>query len=875
MPIRGDLSYGAGVKQLLRSLLIVLTWVPSDFADNPQLNGGPAHEAFQFSAKIGPPFHLEWVRTFPDERLGTAMEPIVANGKVFVATQTGSVQAMDSATGKLIWQFRAEGSFLQSPAVAGGLALAACTDGFLYALDPQNGNLVWSFFAARGGFAAAPIVWNGLVFIGDRVGNFFGIELDTGNLRWHQTVGIPIRQTAAAEAGRVYVTAEDLRLRCFDAESGRLRWVSEPFNGQTARDYYPVIAKSGNRTFVIVRTNPVLSMGNQIARDRRFLCQNAGVDDSDWRKLEAWTRSAQSRGTPALWEKEQRAIVDYLKTHRDARTFFVIDGDTGREAFVPPVLWAAGCEGVGFPPARTPEGKWLVFYRSVYGNWNLGVAPLVALGLLDLRENKIEPLFHESGAQPPWNTFWGTADESQHFVVASDTLLAVHQGTLSGFNFKTRRLFPIWGERDTYGGLRNPPWARNEWHGPGRGGVALEPGRIFWITGSRLLCVGVGGDGKTGKEWPDASENVSARVAAKPALWTTTEMHRELNTVLTSVVSRRWAPLYVEPGLAGRDFSFDQSAAAFEALSWAFPILSVEQQEIAKRFLAREWVDHPPFSSNAWYSLKDGARRENFWIPEEALARLGQDKPPHPFGNLYSVWLYAERCGEWEKVTRAWPEIESVATNFLALNWRLNPGFGDLYANRYLSGWIALERIADKAGQKDWVERARKETETVAGSLVEWWKNAAAAGTLRDFKGSGELDPFINSGKGLSFKVAPHRHKLALFADLTPEIAERLRAAAPEAVEKIWQTFQTLYRTWPLVGEERQVHYGENFIDPPDLALAGFRGLLWLKRADPAELAQSVDLPFCRADLYYAMKLALAINARGALPGENRIKPPE
>jgi len=37
------------------------------------------------------------------------------------------------------------------------------------------------------------------------------------------------------------------------------------------------------------------------------------------------------------------------------------------------------------------------------------------------------------------------------------------------------------------------------------------------------------------------------------------------------VLSQRWAPLCVEPGLAGRDFSFDQSGDVFEALAWSYP----------------------------------------------------------------------------------------------------------------------------------------------------------------------------------------------------------------------------------------------------------------------------------------------------------------
>jgi hypothetical protein len=243
-----------------------------------------------------------------------------------------------------------------------------------------------------------------------------------GKLAWRLKFDAPIRQTAAYLDDRVFVTAADLRVRCLEASSGTLLWTSEPLAGHTARDYYPMLVPSGNRSLVIVRTNPIDSMGDHIAQDRHMLCQQAGVADRDWRSIDAWIKSEPARGNSELWTKAQQAIVNYLEERREARSFFVLDAATGKTAVTAPVLWVAGCQGVGAMPAVTADGRLLVFYRSAYGNWNHGVAPLVALGLLDLNQNRIKPLFHKSGMQPPWNTFWGMADESQNFVVANDTV---------------------------------------------------------------------------------------------------------------------------------------------------------------------------------------------------------------------------------------------------------------------------------------------------------------------------------------------------------------------------------------------------------------------------------------------------------------------
>jgi hypothetical protein len=282
-------------------------------------------------------------------------------------------------------------------------------------------------------------------------------------------------------------------------------------------------------------------------------------------------------------------------------------------------------------------------------------------------------------------------------------------------------------------------------------------------------------------------------------------------------------------------------------------------QERAALFLAEEWTRHPPFAQTAWFSLKEGAPREFVLIPDDLRSRFGQDKPPHPFSNTYAIWLYAERCGEWKRVLEAWPQIKECFNTFTKSAWRLDGAKGDLYANRYLASLMALTRLAEKAGDTAAALRARALADETADVLVVWWQRAASRGTLTNFKGSAELDPFIGSGDGISLRIAPHRHKVALLRDLTPEVAKLLQAKAPEAATKVWAAFDMLYRTWPLTGEERQVHFGENYIDPPDLAMSGFKALAWLKYTPADILARHIDLPFCRADLYFLTKLGLCL----------------
>jgi hypothetical protein len=823
---------------------------------------GDARHTGLVSADLRPPFRLAWVREIEGERLGTAMEPILAGDKVLVATHAGNLYALRAQSGEAVWRFEAHGAFLHSPAVVDGLVVAGSTDGELYAVDLETGKLQWHYYAGYGGFSAAPMTVGGTNYAGTRGGDFLAWSAREGRVLWRQELGVPIRQTAAAAQERVFVTGEDLRVRCFGMADGKVAWVSEPLPGQTARDYYPIVVAGSGRAFVIVRTNPILNMGQRIGRDRTLLCRNAGVDDSTWQKLDAWIKSDQARGNPDLWAKEQEAIVQYLQTNRDARSFFVLDGGTGKEAFTAPVLWIAGCQGVGAQPALTADGRLLVFYRSAYGNWNQGVAPLVALGLLDLEKNRITPLFHQQGSQPRWNCFWGTADESQNFLVAGSAAFIIHQGTLSLFDLRRGELSPVWGERDTYGGFRNPPWARNEWHGPGRSGLAVAGNRIYWQTGSRILCLVSGEPAGAERPQPQTiAKDPPSTSAPKPPPLGPPELRRQLIAAVQAVLREQWAPLFTDPGLAGRVFNFDHSGELFEALAWAYPYLPAELQAKVKTALRAEWTRHPPFAREGWYALNEGARREWSRVPAEYCAHLGADRQPQPFANLYAVGLFGQRCGAEPLVLESWPGLKAAFEAFVRSGWRLDAAQGDPWANRYLASLMAFSHIAERAGDSALALQAKAKADETGVALLSWWKRAAERGTLKVFNTSSELDPFIGKGDGIFLAVAPHRHKLALFQDLTPEVAALVRRQAPDAVEQVWRTFTALCPTWALTGEERQVHFGENFVDTPDFALSGFKALAWLKQASRDELAHRVDLPSCRADLYYVTKLALALDA--------------
>jgi outer membrane protein assembly factor BamB len=853
---------------LIVSILLLLSSIA--LADWPTLHADSRHSGSS-AGDVPPPFRLRWVRHFKDERLGSSAEPIIAGGLVFIATHSGNVYALSAATGEPAWRFSSGRPFLQAPAAsADGRFVVAADTHSVFLLAAANGTLIRTMIRERGGFAAAPVINNGSVFIGSRTGWFFAGKLGEAKPSWAVKFGIPIRQTAAVTDDRVFITTEDLRLHCLEAKTGRLLWTTKPMNGQTVRDSYPVIVGDAGRAAVIVRTNPLLSFSRQIADDRDLLLKNAGVEGRDWKGIDAWTKDRKSLGTPALQNKEQKAISQHLRNNPVAQTFYAFDAATGGELnpSPPPVMWTGGCQGVGPAPAVLPDGRLAVEYRTAYSDWNLGVAPLVGLGLLDLKENRITPCVHDGGMQPPWNTFWGTADEQQNLeMVGGKTLLLIHQSTLAGFDLKTHHLFPIRGERDSWGGYRNLPWAMNEWNGPGRGGVAIDGNRLYWITGSRIECIECGREGADAKDVEIDAADVPASWAQPPEKPDFAAVKVLLTRAVDELISQSWAPLYVEPGLAGRDDFFDESGPAFHALSLAYPHLPPTQQAHVRHWLADQWKQHPPFSKRSRYDSSAGTRREWFPLPNPAVlaGAAGADTGPDPFGNMAVISLYADRCDAWPRVLAAAPQLRQCYDDFSKTAWTLDANKGDLYANRYIASMLAYARIAGKSGDSARAIAARKSAERAIDALPGWWSRAADESAPRTTRNIAELDRFITGGNSLFLAIKPHRAKLALFRDLTPEVAERIRAKVPKSADTVWRNFQLLCPTWDVIGQEPQVHYGENFLDPPDFSMSAFEALAYLCLAPADELSRRVDLPWCKADINYIAKLAMVLD-RAANP---------
>jgi hypothetical protein len=855
-------------------LTALLFWAgPAAAGDWPTVHHDARRGGFTPDCVRGP-YRLAWVAEFPNEIVCTRVEAIVADGRVFVGTSNGTLWALDAATGKPLWKHAADGPIQHSPAVAGGRVFVGAAGGSLWALDAATGKPAWKFRPGKGGFVASPLVAEGTVYLGSRDGVFHAVAADTGEPRWQFATAGPIRCTAALADKRVLFASDDMHAYALDAATGRRLWKSARLYGQSFRDYYPVIV--GDRA--VFRSVLVEEANDDLNGGTAFLQKQAGIA-AGWKELDAFFKSERNGGTPELVRAEQDAVLRRLADDPFRRTCFVLDLATGKESVRAPVLYAAGNQGCGVPPVQTADGRAVVLYRTVYSNWNLGVKPAVGLGTLDPKDGRITPIHHREGNTPPWNTFWGTCDETTNFSAGGDLLYLTHQGTLSALDLKTKALFPIHGDRDTWGGLLTPIWAANEWHGPARGAVAIAGDRLFWVTGSRVLCIQ--GGSKENPAAPPATGDASKLPRFTPSTGTidaarlATEVprvegvpesgNRELRAALALEVDDLldgwpWAPFYLQMGIGSRDFYFAHPSYAVQALALAYPHLPPELAAKARDHAHAELANC--LQADA-LPLDRGKRRELYEVPPHDLSWSYHPRWP-PLSHLHAVWLYGERTGDWEAVKRLWPEVKKVwgryADKPLAIDAKQG---GQLYLNRTASGCLAYVRLARRFGTEEDAGPAARELDRLLKLLLENYraKGAAAAGTLRQTTSKGDIEH--NQGRKLYFHLNNHKSKLALFMDLTPELGRALADAAPAETAELRRWAELLMPAFYLAFEERSVHYGENFVDLPDSVHGLFLAQAFLWGAPADQLERYTDLPWVRADLFHVEKLVHALEAQG------------
>ena len=116
--------------------------------------------------------------------------PAVVNGVVYVTRDSGSLFALNAASGLLIWNYTAGNDWLTSPpTVSGGVIYVGSAGNRVYALEASSSSQIWNF-TTIGEVDSCPAVANGIVYVGAEDGNtVYALNTANGDQIWNYTTG--------------------------------------------------------------------------------------------------------------------------------------------------------------------------------------------------------------------------------------------------------------------------------------------------------------------------------------------------------------------------------------------------------------------------------------------------------------------------------------------------------------------------------------------------------------------------------------------------------------------------------------------------------------------------------------------------------------
>jgi len=201
-----------------------------------------------------------------DIKVPSRAAPTISDGRVFVTTLNNTTYALDSLTGKTLWDHEIAGNTTSllgaaSPAVDKDLVIVTLSSGDIIALRVQNGSVVWSDNLSSpfrlGGISGLsdirglPIIDNDVVIAISYGGKMMALDKSSGRRLWQRDLSSS--ETPWIAGKNVYVTSADHTLVALHRDKGSAYWTKS----------LPKYANEKKKTGLIHWSGPIVA-GNRL-----------------------------------------------------------------------------------------------------------------------------------------------------------------------------------------------------------------------------------------------------------------------------------------------------------------------------------------------------------------------------------------------------------------------------------------------------------------------------------------------------------------------------------------------------------------------------------------------------------------------------------
>jgi outer membrane protein assembly factor BamB len=249
----------------------------------------------------------------------------IANSKLYFTSAVGTVYALTTAEGYLVWSFEIGQKVWSAPAVDGNTVYISSLDKKLYAFDATNGSKKWEY-ETDGAISSTPVVKDGVVYVGTFDRYFYAINGATGTLLWKYPLADEVANspqnwfwsTPVVHNDVVYAPCLDGKIYALNAKSGSL---------VEAYDFQLPISSS----LTVVGDNIVVAasdLSSKVKTSKIFIINTL---NNQWHDLTGWVQDEQG-GKPGLSQGVTAPLfanngVVYIHTTKD--NFYGLNLQTG------------------------------------------------------------------------------------------------------------------------------------------------------------------------------------------------------------------------------------------------------------------------------------------------------------------------------------------------------------------------------------------------------------------------------------------------------------------------------------------------------------------------------------------------------------------
>jgi outer membrane protein assembly factor BamB len=213
------------VALLIAAAILVALAQPSRSHRLAMYHGGPDRTGVMPGPGPGTNPKVVWDVPRPGALPFTTM-PLVADGRVYVADESGTIAALDAATGATIWEKDVGSRIRGTPALTADLIVAGTDAGDVVALRAADGSRAWNAPVGGAPISASLLVDHGRIYAGGEDRTLHVLDAATGDQLWSLDVGGPVTHGPALADGVVYIGATGGQFSAIDVATHAARWTA-------------------------------------------------------------------------------------------------------------------------------------------------------------------------------------------------------------------------------------------------------------------------------------------------------------------------------------------------------------------------------------------------------------------------------------------------------------------------------------------------------------------------------------------------------------------------------------------------------------------------------------------------------------------------